>query len=350
MSRNEMINRWLKVSRWTPSADNLQPWNIQWQLSASDEITFKLTVNKKSRSAKTADIALNNMALGSLTQNLVYLASTDGYALKSILPIDNGFSLLFSAVLNKETATWEDLILSRQTRRGPYKKVFLAPYVIDSITKIAGEHPGIKTKIFDQDLKQITRLICAIDIIRYQNDYHLQHFLKAVRMENDCASDGIDIRTLEVPSIGQWAIKALVQFPALCQLLHAGLERVFIELGCAKLLLNSSAILHISCENLDQSAWFDLGRCLQKIWLKLTQEGISAQPFGHPLISFDCHHNPGNYSEKHNQIVQNAYEGFLKLNVDIYQPGIFLRIGYPLTNTPVARSQRYPITQIASEF
>lgn len=349
MSYHEMINRWIEIARWAPSADNLQPWGIEWKFVDSHEIIFNLTVNTKSRSTKAADIALNHMALGSLAQNIIYLASSESFGVKNIKLIENGFAILLSPNLSRDKLSWDNLILNRKTHRGLYKRKAVDQDTVTAITKIADEHPQIKIKVFDSDLKKVSALISALDIIRYQNDYHLQHFLKAIRFGKKSIPDGLDIRTLEVDLIGESALKALIKFPFLCGLLHLGLERIFIQLGCAKLLLNSSALVCLSHENINDWSWFELGRCLQKIWLKLTQEDISAQPFGHPLISFDCHLNPESYSETHRHIVIESRENFLKFGVDIYQPGIFLRIGYPLSNKPLARSQRYPRDQISAE-
>ncbi len=342
---NSLILKWLDIARWAPSADNLQPWTIDWEIQTDFKIKFSLEINDKFHCPRNLDIALNSLALGCFCQNLISIARNDGYSLDTILPIDSGFSIVLAKSTFVDETPWASLICQRQTRRGIFQKKPLGQSDLEAIKKIVQKYKDLNLSLFTSDFSDIATLISRLDVIRYQNEYHYQHFMRALHFTKDGNDAGIAANSLEIPWVGEVTLKALAIFPFLRFIFWIGTERIFTYLGCKQLLENSSGLIYISARNYNNWSWFDLGRCLQEIWLEITQRGLSAQPFGHSLISFDCHLTPNAYSTQHQSLVNDVYQKFLKLQTDIYQPGIFLRLGYP-SKTLSRRSKRYPVSQL----
>ncbi len=346
MPSSKLIINWLEIARWAPSADNLQPWTIDWEIQTHSKITFRLAINPKFHSARKLDIALNTFALGCFCQNLTSIARSDGYDLDTILPIeDNGFSVVLTKSSFVDKTPWASLICKRQTRRGIFQKKSLTESDLDPIKKIVQKYKDLNLNLFTSDFSDIATLISRLDVIRYQNEYHYQHFMRALHFNKDGNNTGIAANSLEIPWVGEVTLRALTIFPFLRFIFWIGVERIFTYLGCKRLLENSSGLIYISTSTYNNWSWFDLGRCLQEIWLEITQRGLSCQPFGHSLISFDCHLTPDVYSLPHQNLVNDVYQKFLKLQTDIYKPGIFLRLGYPI-HPLSCRSKRHSVSQL----
>lgn len=341
MTLKDHITDWVDVIRWAPSADNGQPWTVRWDALNEGSIQFHLETTGTHRSSRELDRALNEIALGCLAQNLISIARSEGYTPESIVRAPRGFSVTLTKSIDPDPIPWAQWIRQRHTRRCVFRKEPLSEEEVGAINQIVNRYSGLNLTVFLPDLSPIAKLVSRLDVIRYQNDEHNSHFMNSLRFSAEDNDSGLEIDGLEIPWIGKATIRTMARFPVTRLLFWTGLEHIFAFLGCAQLIRRSSAFIHIAAKTFDEWAWFNVGRCLQEVWLEATQRGIAVHPFGHPFIAWEARVNPDAFSPRHQKIVNDVYERFLERGANICQPGIFLRLGYPTTEAP-PRTKRRP--------
>jgi len=350
LNPNEIVLRWLDYARWTPSADNLQPWVVRVESLSEGEIALSVSQKFDRDSADNIHEMIDWLALGSFVASLQVVAQADGFELHSMEFRRNAI-LSFKRSLNGSAdISRANILLERHTRRCPFSKVEIGAPHRQRIEKIFAQHSELSAHWFVGERKSVAgRLMARLDCIRYQNARQFSNLLKVVRFGKEVGSnDGLDVRTFEIPASGIFLLRTLRTFPFLRFIFFLGLERFYAHLGCQRLIENSSALVFIQSRVGGSKSWFEIGRCLQEVWLEATRCGLAFQPYGHSLIAVDALTHPEKYSGSHVLKIEAVKRQFDSIGIDLSRPGLFFRVGYTDTSSAF-RSQRFDASKLLLE-
>lgn len=345
MSAEETVQKWIEVARWSPSADNTQPWRVTW--AAPDPQTITLVLRKTPLGAGSTPIEneLQQLALGSLLTSITLVASEDGYVVHQRAASDDGLTLQLKMSTVK-TEGWSELLRRRHTNRRPLNRLPLSPEQLEFVGQVCAEHQGLSLIDFSSQKKKAARLVACLDLIRYQSRQHLDHLLKVLRFEAK-AVDGLDVKSLDIPLAAIALFWLLNRWRTLRVIFFLGLEKIFAFVGCRWLIQQSGHFYLLRAQDSSLSSWLEVGRCLQKIWLEATRRNLGLQPFGHTFITYEAHKNPEQFSRDHLELIGQVQEELLRLHpsAQLSTAGIFFRLGKP-HKQPVVRSKRRSVAEL----
>jgi hypothetical protein len=140
-------------------------------------------------------------------------------------------------------------------------------------------------------IRGISKLVAAADRVRFEcAEFHAELFrqLRLTPGEAERTRDGLDLRTLGLPSGGGLLLRSLRSWPLVQALNHIGLSRM-LTLSSAVLVRKSGALGALTVTAPANAAFFEAGRALERLWLTATELGLSLHPLG-SLPIFVGHH------------------------------------------------------------
>ncbi|WP_317899988.1 Rv1355c family protein [Aurantibacillus circumpalustris] len=271
-----------------PSQANAQPW--KWLLFQKKLFLFK----HKNSSYKNLDEESIWISLGAAIENAVLMAEETGYEVTHrLLPLTKSTYLI--AVLNfkketlvkKQSGSLSPFIFKRVTNRkaGNFKQ--LKSSALNEISNEVNTVDGsLLTWQSDRDkIESIAKIAGKIERIRLLNPItHLDYFKNEIRWNyNEAIKEGIDIRTLELPSAVQTAFEMIAD-PKVAALLNKWDKGIAFEKFTQNIIASSSAIGLITMPGNTPSDYIKGGKLAQRAWLAATKNSLGFQPICVPLL------------------------------------------------------------------
>jgi tRNA A37 threonylcarbamoyladenosine dehydratase len=272
-----------------PSHGNSQPW--KW-LSVSDNLFL---FHDKITPAVFTDYKNTNslVSLGAAIENAVLKASEAGYASTvSLFPAASEKSLVAVFGFNKATAATgknelSPYIFSRHTNRKQGSGRSIANDKLAELTTVAGEIEGATLSLISdkEKIDSISQVVGICERLRLLHPQaHHDYFERELKWKQgeDPVLEGIDIKTLEMPSSVETAFR-VISNPSVANLLNHWEKGIAFEKFLYKITSASSAIGLLTMPSASETNYLNGGRAAEKIWLAATKNNLAFQPICLPL-------------------------------------------------------------------
>lgn len=347
----ENIKKILEVAVNAPSGENSQPW--RFEVAGNKIHIFNLP--ERDQSLYNFGQKGSLVAHGALIENISIAGPLFGYSARIDLLPDNK-DPDFIATVNLEgllpnTEKDESLyscIVKRATNRKPYKKTPLSDEQLNDLKSVASEI-GEGKIIFVQDFEKMEAIANACSVneqVMFGNKFIHNFFFEHINWTEKEEAEkklGFYIKTLELPPPVQVALRLFRHWSAMNLLNKFGLNKIIAK-GNAVNYSNASAMVAFTVKSSAPREFIVAGRLMQRLWLKVTKMGLSAQPMAGMLFFMQAIDGGeiDKFSESQAELIKNAY----KKNKNIFglngtvSPVMILRIGYG--GEPSARSSKKP--------
>lgn len=335
----EVIEYIVKAGIQAPSGDNTQPWKFK-----VDGNLINLQINTEAdRSFFNVRQKASILACGAVIENIKIAASVFGLKCdiqlnENIREDSNTVALirLIKSQINRDAlfhSIWE-----RCTNRKQYSKKKIEPFVFEELQKITNEYPGLAIHIIDDRIKlrALKSALVKIGIARQENQLIHEFLFSHIRNSFEEAlkvKTGFAINNLEAGNIGNLILRYTKNWKVMNFLNNFGFSKVLskkIESG----IENCGACILITVPDHSNQNFVKGGMALQRIWLKLTEMGVAAQPmttanFFHLRRNIE---GLSSFSLKHQGLINSGLDSFAKLfpNEDMKNRSqiMLMRIGY----------------------
>lgn len=284
----EHIVEMVKAAVSAPSGGNSQPW--LWDYDGKS-LTLQLD---KERSSSLLDYKHYGgfLALGAATENLILKASELGY--RVIIDINDEKEFLVKYTIKKSSEGLPDHSLSKSiiyrctNRHKPLNQPVKTEFLME-IKTTAEIIDNVNLEIVDSKDKIdfLTEYIAAVERLRLLDEKGHQDFYDELRWseeENENTRDGIDIETIELSQSDLVGLKVASDWQVMKYLRDMGLGKAFKKL-IKKNMNGTPAICILSTKGYSNLEYFNVGRALERAWLKATELGIAFQPVS-PITFF----------------------------------------------------------------
>lgn len=270
-----------------PSYANRQPW--KWAAFRRSLFLFR---EAPLFSAIDAQHAGADASLGAAIENAVLTAEAMGLeAVIDLLPdpVHADMVAVISFRRKQSPAPPNDLaafIPLRTTNRKAGNGEAIGGQLLSDLGSLAQQAAGTEMTLVT-DRRKIQQLAAAAGIAEriclLQPELNRDYF-SGIRWRNAAqpVSEGMDIRSMELPVLAETALK-VVSDSRVSDLLHAWEKGIAFEKMTTQLLGSSSAIGLISIPGYDRAAQIMAGRLAQKAWLTATKNNLAFQPICLPL-------------------------------------------------------------------
>ena len=257
-----------------PSADNSQPWCFDWDGST-------LTARVRRRGGFPADYHATTIALGAATENLVWamqslgldasswhLGAPDADGVFARGPVTGGGVLIPSS-----TPLWK----LRHTNRLPYRSE-IGSDISPELAACRVNQVRVKV-IAGVGIRQAADWVRQASEVRFQTREVNEWFAASLRYGDspeDLAS-GLHVDTLALPPGGVGLLKLMSDWGRMQWLNRMRAYKLFAAIEAANFQKAPLVVAIIGPP--DHAVAFDAGRCLQRVWLRVTELGLSAHPY-----------------------------------------------------------------------
>ena len=258
-----------------PSADNSQPWCFTRDRGV-------ITGYAKRRGGFPIDYHATQLALGAAAENLAWALTSLGADLSAwrLGPPDSNGSFFSGSVgtltgniPSADHQAWHQ----RHTNRAPYAMTEIAPDIQAGLTSCSKGDVEIKL-ISGADINEISNWVCQASEVRFQTREVNEWFAKSLRYGNSQEDwfEGLNVQTLALPPGGVGLLRLMSDWNRLQWLNRLRAYKLFSRIEAANF---KQAPLILAVTGSEKTSAFDAGRCLQGVWLRLTELGLSAHPY-----------------------------------------------------------------------
>lgn len=336
-----------------PSPDNNQPWALRVQPDA-----LEVCHCRQRGVPSDVDDLFAGLALGAAIENIVLEASRE-LLTTDVQYVEHPFARSSDpepvATLHFAPGGTPDplaeAIAARTTNRRPYAATPLESRQSAALAE-AIEDPDCELLwLTDRPrLRHLASLVYEADRIRFEyQPFHdeLHRVLRFGREEAQRAGDGLEFRSLEIPSLAKPLFRWLRPWPRMRLLNRIGLSRMFAR-NSITLVKQSAAVGLLTTRRDDAVGFLQAGRAFERTWLAATALDLSVQPlaalplFLRRLSSL----GPGAFLPGHARKLTAARDQFAQLFPELQArtPVMLFRVGQ--CGPPSARSYRFPTDQI----
>lgn len=309
---DQRIKTILEYAIMAPSGDNCQPWKF-----TVDGLKVDLHNDPhKDTSLYNLQQRASLIAHGALLQNIEIAAPSVG--LKSEIQFFNDSevdthiaSITFTECTEANNPLLE-AIQNRHTNRESYLPVKISDTQKErwlTLPQKTGEKIWLGTR--SEEIGNLASLLAYNDRLVFEvPDLH-QFLFEQIRWSDSDVretGDGLDIKTLGLSSMDQFAFKFLKHWDLVVLLKKVGFTRI-IELKGKQLLQTSSAIAVLTIPGTKARDYIYGGQLWQRFLLQLSSEGLAAQPVAGLAV-----------------LLQLAYEGKLENKISMAQKERLLNI------------------------
>lgn len=351
MPTSDALNLILQAAHQAPSADNSQPWRLDW-LNQTLSVTYDTArVSDKTFPAHSPATLLT---MGAVQENINQAANASGCPLTWQIPstLDPDRPVYFQALLGQANdspqVSAETLpLFKRHTNRLPYRSQTLPEALLNALKKqtIA----SARVLVIDQPaaISQVAGLVGQASEIRFQTREIHEWLAKSLRFGSSSGSydDGLDVNTLDLPPGGIAFLRLISAWPRMkiLNLLGAYKALSFID---SRPIKDAPALVAV----VGPSGFQDIlaaGRLMTRIWIDLNAQGVAAHPYY--VIADQLHRRqagaiPAGLEKQADAVFDKAKEIFQFGEGETLQ--MLLRVGYP-KKTPVL-SKRLPLDVVCS--
>jgi hypothetical protein len=259
-----------------PSGDNTQPWRfvVEGDLVGLD------AVDERDPSPMNAGGRMSRIAVGAALENVVRAAEALG--LKAT-PVDPG-PYLARVRIEGECGDIDGLdpdLTARSTNRRAYDESPLPAEVLGRLTLATLDLGGSSTRwlVGPDRLAAIAGVIGRSDALMFGNPSMRKAFLGNVRFDRPAAEEvdeGLSLASLELKGTDRLALRIMKRTPD--PVLKVGGASAVFSAKARQLVVSSSGLCVVSASRDNAAADVEVGRSVQRAWLSLTAEGLSAQP------------------------------------------------------------------------
>ena len=265
----------LQAAASAPSADNSQPWCFSWDKGL-------VTGYSKRRGGFPVDYHATLMALGAASENLTWALARLGVdsADWHIGPPDQSGAFFRGSVDSINDAIPKSVSpvwLQRHTNRAPYLMTAVSPDIQEELTSCVEGDARI-IAINGTAIKDASNWVCQASEVRFQTREVNEWFAASLRYGKSLEdwSEGLHVQTLALPPGGVGLLKLMSSWNRLQWLNRLRAYKLFSRIEAANF---QKAPLILAIVGNESAPAFDAGRCLQRVWLRLTELGLSAHPY-----------------------------------------------------------------------
>jgi nitroreductase len=360
----DTLNSWIEIAKWSPSGGNIQPWYIH--SITADGAYFKISIDEKYKlnpNKMDFDGSMAVLAIGGFCESLEQIAHSNGYYMDFTLlersPKKGSLNHLFwnfsvsihvkrnaELIFGSDFLTTKKNIENRVTERGPLQKTRINENFIKWLNETLEKQSILGTTIPLPNQKLI-KLLKSLEEVRWRTTSLNSDILNELEPSSKNIQVGIpfsSLRLFVLDAFMLWTLKKI----------H--LSRSFLKMGFAKVISHKSvysplhkanSFFYLQAKNESSEGYWQLGRALQKIWLKANEEKIGVQPFaGHLIIRTELK-NPQilGLTNKDKNLLKEITETFKsEWNINIEKPLFGIRLGYSISE-PI-KSPRKELSQI----
>jgi len=322
-----------------PSADNSQPWCFNWDGST-------LTCSAHRRGGFPVDYHATKLALGAAAENLVLAMRTLGLDANSWYlgtPKEDGIFAQGTVPgrINDVNSTNTPLWKLRHTNRLPYCPE-IDPDIGQQLAHFQVNRVGVRV-ITRPGIRQAADWVKQASEIRFQTPEVNEWFAASLRYGNspEEMTDGLHVKTLALPPGGVALLKLMSDWGRMQWLNRMRAYKLFAIIEAVN-FQKTPLVIAITGSS-DKAAAFDAGRCLQQVWLRVTELGLSAHPY---YVVSDLLNRLGSDNVPA-QCMMQALALKERINAELGHDNTLhclLRVGKPLGNIQV--SGRLPLSSL----
>jgi hypothetical protein len=258
-----------------PSADNSQPWCFEWDGQ-------NLTARVRRRGGFPADYHATTLALGAATENLSDALQLLGLNVSSWFLGSPGVDGVFArgpVTEHSEIPAFNGVLLwkQRHTNRMPYRPEIDAS-VAGELETCRVNRVGVRA-LAGTGIRQTAGWVKQASEVRFQTREVNEWFAASLRY-GDSPEDrmsGLNVDTLALPPGGVGLLKLISDWDRLQWLNRMCAYKLFAAIEAANFQKAPLVVAIVGPS--DRAAAFDAGRCLQRVWLRVTELGLSAHPY-----------------------------------------------------------------------
>ena len=265
----------MEAVRSAPSADNSQPWCFDWDGTI-------LTCRVRRRGGFPVDYHATRLALGTAAENLIWSMQSLGLDMTSwYIGIPKGDGIFAQGSV---TGRMNDIELFntplwklRHTNRLPYCSE-IDPAIGQQLRDCQVNKVGVRV-VTGSGIRKIADWIKQASEIRFQTPEVNKWFAASLRYGSspEEINDGLHVNTLALPPGGGALLKLMSDWGRMQWLNRIRAYKLFAAIEAANFQKTPLIIAIVGSS--DKSAAFDAGRCLQQVWLRVTELGLSAHPY-----------------------------------------------------------------------
>jgi nitroreductase len=338
MLTDTLFTRLVEFAAMAPSSDNMQPWEFR---NRSDAIEVYCV------EARLLTIDVGNMftwiSLGAAIQNVVTSSAAQGlqatieYCTAKSMDEPVAIMKLSPASVDGRLAAW---IPHRRTNRRPFQAF---PMESELISGVIGAAEGIDAGIHWINSASDLSLMAEIDIdfssILLEDKALFDGLFDTIRFtraELEVTRLGMDLKSLEIPSLGFAIARVLKRWKISRIIGRLGIGRIVARTLSSR-LVQSSALFLITTPHRDPAGYMEAGRAMEQLWLSATSKGLSVHPYGViPQYLTMAELIPDTFQPRHTEIINGRREPFSLLfpSANDSFPAVMLRMGLASEESP----------------
>jgi molybdopterin/thiamine biosynthesis adenylyltransferase len=334
----EAIRYILQAGIQAPSGDNAQPWKFSANensifvyldpLADSSFFNFRQMASVISSGAVLENMRIAATAFG-LDGNIEYFPDSGNP--ECLARLDLRFA-------ERPKDSLHDVIWKRCTNRKLYDSKPLPQTLIPDLNSQAASQIGCRLHLLTErpDIERLARIIYRVDRIRTEHRGLHEHLQRMIHYSDDEAlrqRDGFPIGNLEAGRMGESFLRFTRPWPIMNFMNRIGLGRMVALRACQAARASSAAAL-LTVPTTGLKDFLRGGQALERVWLYLTQKGLSAQPMAAITLFWLRRQLGGSqeFSLKHQELLNDVWKDYRSLfsNVDFEKEGhlMLFRLGY----------------------
>lgn len=265
----------LEAARSAPSADNSQPWCFEWD-------GHNLIARVHRRSGFPEGYHATTIALGAAAENLSKALQALSLEESSWFfgpPGPDGVFARGPVTRNSGGAAFNDVPLwkQRHTNRLPYRPE-IDPNVADELATCRVGKVEVRL-ITGYAIRQAADWVRQASEVRFQTREVNEWFAASLRYGDSLEdrASGLHVDTLALPPGGVGLLKLMSDWNRLQWMNRMRAYKFFAAVEAANFQKTPLVVAIVGPS--ERAVAFDAGRCLQRVWLKVTEFGLSAQPY-----------------------------------------------------------------------
>ena len=347
----EDIRKILESAILAPSGENCQPWKF-----IVNETAIKLyNVPEKDMSIYNFKQSGSFLANGAVIENIMIAASALGYnADVNLFPDKGNENFVAEIKFSKTSPQKEELyqyIPLRVTNRKPYKDIPLTLQQMEEIRAVASElNYGKVYLIEDKASREILgQAVSSNEKVMLNNKYLHQFFFDHIswnKKEDDEKKEGFFIDTLELPPPIKAIFRAFKNWSFMSLLNKLGFYKMIAKQN-ANAYSSAPVMGILIAEGNTSKDYVMTGRVVQRIWLKITKQGLYLHPLAGQLYIWltitagETEH----FSNEQIETIKTAYSNIEKV-FDVKGKNIAFMFRIGQADAPTAKSSRFTVDEV----
>lgn len=276
------IKKLCEAGGMAPSGGNIQPWLVE---VSADKILVKLNPSRINIFLDSG-IYASIFSLGSFVENIQIAANFLGLTAEIIIndPQDLEYFCIQIKFLSGEEKKEENMyqeIEKRSTNRKFHEGKLLESSIIDDLEKYIENFKhfvSVYSTSGRSSKLRLGKILGKADRIRVFDSELGKSMFNEFRWSQEEAlrtKDGLDVRTLEMPSNVEKIFKLIEKYP----IIKSKFPSEVFEDMTTPIILNSSHVFCFSIKRFGSKEVFEAGRAMERFWLRTTALGLSVHPW-----------------------------------------------------------------------